>query len=390
MAVSGESGVRVSSRVTLFINSLRGGGAERVCATLANELYALGWNIQILVLNLRDAIICDSVHPNIRIYNLGVEHARYSVLGIARYVREQRPEQFLVFNHQLAVLLVLLRGIRAGRFSVVARNISTLSRKASLEPSFWHRSVVHALTRAFYRRVELIIAQSEGMKRDLICSYGINEDQLRVIHNPLSESFSRQREGRPLPWQLRGDELLYVGRLSAIKGLDLLIDACAICMRLNPNLVLRLVGDGEEKAALKRRAESAGIGSRVVFEGYVTDAIEFFANAKLLVLTSHYEGFPNVLLEALSQGTPIVSVDCESGPSEIVQEGINGFLVRSREARDFANTVQRALARQWDAGDVQKTARSFSSREIACRYAAELISAHGPEKGSTDIVGGVE
>ena len=149
-------------------------------------------------------------------------------------------------------------------------------------------------------------------------------------------------------------------------------------MRLNPNLVLRLVGRGEEKSALERRAESAGIRARVVFEGYVTDAVEFYAHAKLLLLTSHYEGFPNVLLEAISQGTPIVSVNCESGPAEIVQEGINGFLVKTRKAQDFANAVQRALAKQWDADTIRQTAQSFSSREIACRYAVALASARGP------------
>ena len=367
----------MSGSVTLFINSLRGGGAERVCATLANELRAAGWSVEILVLNLRDAVLRESVHPDIAVVDLGIEHARYSALAVARYVRARRPEQFLVFNDQLAVLLIWLRGMRVGRYSVVARNISTLSRKASLERSLWHRHVVHAMTRAFYRRVDLVIAQSEGMKRDLMSNYGIEERHLRVIHNPLSEDFTRCQDGRPVAWRDRRDEVLYVGRLHAIKGLDLLIDGCAICMRADQELVLRLVGIGEELSALRRRAESAGVAHRVYFEGYVRDVQDFYARARVVALTSHYEGFPNVLLEAISQGTPIVSVDCESGPSEIVQEGINGFLVRSRDARDLASMLERTLAMEWDVARIQRTAEPFSAREVGRRYAAELTAARG-------------
>lgn len=365
----------MSRRVTIFINSLRGGGAERVCATLANELHRLGWSIQILVLNLRDASVRSAVHPGVPVIDLDVEHARHSALAVARYVREHRPEQFLVFNHQLAILLVWLRSMNVGRFSIVARNISTLSSKASFERSWWHRYVVQAVTFMFYRRVGIIIAQSEGMKRDLITNYGIDERRLRVIYNPLSEQFSRYLEESSVPWHGRSEELLYVGRLSAIKGLDLLMASCAICMKRNRNLILRFVGDGEEKSTLQRQAVASGIADRVVFEGYVADTSRFYAQAKVLLLTSHYEGFPNVLLEAISQGTPIVSVDCASGPAEIVEEGVNGFLVKSRDAREFAATIERALSMHWDVTNIQRTAARFSRQEIAHRYALELIAA---------------
>ena len=371
----------MSARVTLFINSLRGGGAERVCATLANELHAMGWSVEILVLNLRDAVLRDSVNADIPVVDLGITHARYSALAVASYLHARHPDRFLVFNDQLAVLLVWLRCMRLGRFSVVARSISTLSRKASLEPSFWHRRVVHAMTRVFYRRVDVIIAQSEGMKRDLISNYGIDDRQLRVIHNPLSDYFTRHRSGRPVPWQSRRNEILYVGRLNTIKGLDLLMDACLICMKADPELVVRLLGDGEEMSALKRRAESAGVAHRVHFEGYVKDVLEYYAHARLLVLTSHYEGFPNVLLEAISQGTPIVSVDCESGPSEIIQEGVNGFLVKSRNARDLADALQRVLAKEWDVAGIRQTAAAFSARQVASKYSVELAGVRSRAAG---------
>jgi glycosyltransferase involved in cell wall biosynthesis len=207
---------------------------------------------------------------------------------------------------------------------------------------------------------------------DLVSNYGVDERRVKVIHNPLAARFTRPLVAGPVPWLSRREEVLYVGRLDAIKGLGLLVAACAICMRSNPDLVLRLVGAGNQVLALQRQAAAAGIADRVIFEGYAMDTVDFCAQAKVLALTSHYEGFPNVLVEALSQGTPVVSVDCASGPAEIVEDGRNGILVRDRDADTFAAALDRALAGPWDVGDVRRTAERFSSREIARQYAAAL------------------
>jgi glycosyltransferase involved in cell wall biosynthesis len=259
--------------------------------------------------------------------------------------------------------------MRLGRFSVVARSISTLSRKASLEPSFWHRRVVHAMTRAFYRRVDVVIAQSEGMKRDLISNYGIDDRQLRVIHNPLSDYFTRDRSGRPVPWQSRRNEILYVGRLNTIKGLDLLMDACLICMKADPDLVVRLLGDGEEMAALKRRAESAGVAHRVRFEGYVKDVLEYYAHARLLVLTSHYEGFPNVLLEAMAACLPVITTPAGDAAA-IVRDGVTGYVVPFEDINGMAERVV-SLAQS---PELRRTLGEAGRKQVEHEYAYEGIS----------------
>lgn len=374
----------MSRRLTLFVNSLRGGGAERVCVTLANELRAAGWDVHILVLNLRDAVFRDEVHPDLPIIDLGVEHARQSLWAVTRYIRRYRPEQFLVFNHQLAIVLIWVRGIGRQSFSIVARNISTLSRKAAMQTSPWHGYVVTALTFLFYRRVDLVIAQSRGMKQDLVSHFGVDERRIKVIHNPLASQFAQIGVG-PVPWNARRHEILFVGRLHRVKGLELLIAACEICIKADPRVVLRLVGEGAERRALERLIEQAGIAQHVIFEGQVRNPLDFYAHAKLVALTSHYEGFPNVLLEALSQGTPVVSVDCASGPAEIVQPGVNGFLVPRRDARQFATSMQQALDRGWDTAAVRQTIGRFSATNVAQLYADVLSAAAGYRAPSDNV-----
>jgi glycosyltransferase involved in cell wall biosynthesis len=364
----------VTRRVTFLINSLRGGGAERVCTTLANSMHGLGWEVDVLVLDLRDAVFRGALDPAIRVTDLDVGQVRFSFAALRRYVRERRPERFLVFNHQLAVLLVWLRALTRGRFSIIARNISTLSRMGALEPSFWHRRVVGAFTTVFYRHVDAVVAQSEGMRRDLVRNYGMPPGRVTVIRNPLAGPFERMAGLAAVPLRERRNEILFVGRLVAVKGLDLLLDAAAVCMAQDPGLMLRIVGTGELRGALEERAARAGIRGRVLFEGHAADTAGFYAAARVAALTSHYEGFPNVLVEALAAGTPVVSVACESGPAEIVQPGVNGFLVGTRDVPAFAAALRRALDEPWDVAAIQRSAGRFSSREIASQYASVLAA----------------
>jgi glycosyltransferase involved in cell wall biosynthesis len=200
-----------------------------------------------------------------------------------------------------------------------------------------------------------------------------------VINNPLAGRYSPPWQDSPVPWQEREEEIVYVGRLEPIKGLELLIDACALCMRRRAGLALRLVGTGPQGPALERRVAAAGLAGRVTFQGYVADPAPFYRRAKLLALTSRYEGFPNVLVEAMSQGTPVVAVDCDSGPAEIVEEGRNGFLARDRDPRTFAQAIERALSTEWNVESVRRSVARFGRREIALQYAAALLAAPAPD-----------
>lgn len=362
----------MTRRATFLINSLRGGGAERVCVTLANELAAMGWTVEVLVLNLRDAVMQVELTGSVAVTNLNVSHARNCGLKLWRYVTERSPEVFLVFNHQLAIVLLLIRRLARADFRIVARSISTLSRKRLHQVSFWHRQIVDDMTRAFYKHVDKVVAQSEGMKHDLTEHYGFSADEIIVIHNPLARRFEQCPLSEIGPWSRRPWELIYVGRLNSIKGLDLLLRAFAVCARDNAALTLRLIGDGDQRAVLGKLADKLGMSGRIVFEGFVSDIVPFYRRARATLLTSHYEGFPNVLVESLSQGTPIVAVNCASGPSEIVVEGVNGFLVSGRDHYEFARVVSRALETDWDSERIRAAASLYFRQNVARRYEAIL------------------
>lgn len=361
-----------NNKIVFLINSLRGGGAERICTTLANGLAERDWEVRLIVLNLRDAVLQNELDARIKLTNLGVAHARTSFLKIAKYLLREKPEKILVFNHQLAVLLVVLRIIFHLKLKIIARNISTLSKKNLCEKSLWHKHIVNWMTQKLYSRVNKIIAQSQGMRDDLINCYHVDSGKITVIYNPVDPKIEILADEQDFSKTEKQDYLLCVGRLESAKAIHYAINAFSKIADNYPQMQLRIAGKGSLESELKALARELGVSERVHFEGYQKNMIPYYLYAKATILTSLYEGFPNVLVESIALGTPVVTFDCPSGPSEIVQDGINGYLVEYKNEIEFAVYLEKVLADDFQYGRIRATANRFSSESIIQKYECEL------------------
>lgn len=188
----------VDREIFFLINSLGGGGAEGVCVNLANGLHDRGWRVTLVVLHLNNAVRQKDLKEGVRLVVLGKNHARTAPIALANYLRKHKPKKILVFNHQLAVLLILLRAVLLFDFKIIARNINTLSQKKAVETSFWHKHIVQGVTKLLYGKVDRMIAQSRGMAEDLASFYGVAEKKITIIHNPVSAAI----EGYSPPEQI--------------------------------------------------------------------------------------------------------------------------------------------------------------------------------------------
>jgi glycosyltransferase involved in cell wall biosynthesis len=365
--------MRSGREITFLINSLRGGGAERVCVTLANVLAERGWSVTLVVLNLDGAVYQNRLSSKVPLVNLGAGHARTAFIPLRRYLWKARPGKILVFNHQLAVLLVLVRRFFPFRFFIIARNINTLSVERDNETSFWHRHIVAHLVRRLYRKVDRIVAQSSGMRDDLINALGIGREMISLIHNPTRLEIELFMDENASTDVERGDYILCVGRLDKQKALHLAIESFALVAADYPALRLKLVGIGPLERDLEKLAQERGVAQRVDFEGFQENIVPYYLHARATVLTSRYEGFPNVLVESTSLGTPVAAFDCASGPAEIVREGVNGYLARFGDVRHMADSIRKILARDWDREKIAATAEKYKSTTIAEAYERLLL-----------------
>ena len=362
----------MDQKITFIIGSLRGGGAERVCVTLANGLANRGYDLDLVVLGLNDAALQDSLSKKVQLINLGVDHARKSLFVLARYLKRVKPKTVLSFNRELSVIIGLVRLLFSLEFRLISRNITYLSLAESAKKGIWFGFIVNLMIRKFYGLSDLFIAQSKGMAEDLELYLGLDKRKVIVINNPVTDNIENFIKNKKLSNFKKENYVLCIGRLEEVKAFHYAVEAIARLAERYPTLKLKIVGKGSLEGELRELAAIRDVTDKVVFEGYQPEIIPYYLYAKATVLTSLYEGFPNALVESIALGTPVVAFDCPSGPVEIVQNGINGYLVRQRDVEHLAECLRKALDIKWDYDKVKNSAARFSSSLILQEYIAVL------------------
>lgn len=354
--------VRRPLRIGLVISSLRVGGAERVASILATI-----WSEQRIEVTLLTA------YPQETDFYRAPETVRRLTWG---YIRETKSQSRRIAGH-VRCLARLRRAIRKARPDILVSfgdttNLMTLMSRAGLRvpviisertdprlaPCSW-------LTRRFrpwlYRFASSIVVQSQAVRKWAQCA--VPGGAVRVIPNPLLPA-------APPCGKSRLRRVVGVGRLVPEKGFELLIRAFARCIANYPEWKLAIFGDGPERLALQSLVARLGIAGSVQFGGLVRETEAELAASEIFALSSRFEGFPNVLLEAMSCGTPVVSFDCPSGPSEIIRDGFDGLIVPPGDV----NLLSAALARLMS-DSALRTELGSNARRTVERYSAEKISA---------------
>lgn len=213
-----------------------------------------------------------------------------------------------------------------------------------------------AFTRRTLDRVDALITVSEAMRRTAISDFAAHPDRVRTVVNGFNTGVFHPRDGQAMRARLGIDPstrlILYVGRLVESKGLRELLAAFAALARSDPSVRLALVGDGVMRAELERLVESAELKDRVLLPGGMEPAqvAEWIAASDLLTLPSWSEGYPNVVVEALACGCPVVATDV-GGTREILDER-SGILVPPRDESMLADALREALSRPWDSAAI--------------------------------------
>jgi len=360
-------------RIDFLINSLRGGGAERVLVTLANKFIEKGYKVTVTVLNLDNAIFADDLDHRIELKSLNTKHARRSLIALINNYKYSNINRLLVFNHQLVILMLLVRKILRRDFYIIARNINNLSNKRDKEKSLWHKYIVFNIIKLFYKKVDYVICQSQGMAEDLQTNFNVPKKKISVINNPVSTKIKiRSNEGKDI---IKNDnkKILFIGKLTEQKGIFYLLEAFNQLIKgLDNKVYLNIVGEGPLRSQIEEYISANNLTGHVFLKGFADDVEQYYSNSDLVVLTSLYEGFPNVLIESLTFGIPVVSFDCPSGPKEIIQNGVNGYLVEHLNVNKLVYYIKKALKEKWDKEIIKIGANKYSADSIATEYLTVL------------------
>lgn len=355
-----------SKVITILINKLSSGGAEKVCVILCNELVKRGFQVNLWVVGLNNTVLSNKLDKNVNITNFKKESVRSCVLSLSYHLIKSNPKKILVFNTELCIMAIFLKFIFFKKTNIIFRSINTLSVSQNTK-TIYRKKVVNPIILKFLKSTDFVVAQSEGMKEDLINNYGITTNNIMTIHNPAIVLENREIA---LNIENKENELVFVGRLVNQKGLPLLFESLSIVVKSIANVHLTIVGDGPEMQNLQKLAEDLQLSKVITFAGFKADVNQYILAAKATVLTSYFEGFPNVLVESIALGTPVISFDCPSGPRDIIEPNVNGVLVPYLNVELFANALIEALNGNiiFDSKAIIASAEKFSLESVVDKY----------------------
>jgi glycosyltransferase involved in cell wall biosynthesis len=366
--------------ITCILPNLQGGGAERVAVNLANDWAGRGHAIQFALMEQRGQFLSALSH-GISVHSLQALRFRQVPQRLIAYLRERQPDITLAHMWPLTSVAALAWRMAGSPGRLVLCEHTSLTNHVRRDLST-PLPVVKASLRFSHRLASELVAVSYGAAADLARLTGVSERAIRVIHNPVVPAQLQSRQPpdyaeRKRLWQgVFSCTIISVGILKSSKNLLQLLDAFSeLAEELDAGLVI--LGEGAQRSVLEKRIVELGLQQRVRMPGFVVNTDPWLRAADLFVLSSEYEGFGNVVVEALAAGTPVVSTACPYGPDEILEQGRHGVLVPVGERAALAQGIRSALGHSWDAAALQRRALDFSIPRQASAY-LELFGVTSP------------
>ncbi len=304
-------------KILVLTPNLHCGGAEKVLSLLSKE-WQRKQNVSFCLFDTSNQFF----NVDTKIYDLNAPAKIKILFKVYNYfiriykfqkiLKEENPDLVVSFTESANFVSIL------GCTIANKRKILIISVRTNLQH---YSTITRAMARLLYNLSNKVVVPSYGLK-NLIYNIGIKKEKLRVINNPVQ--FIPNKNNLQNKVNFQKPYIIAVGRLSKEKGFGRLIESFS---NLDTDINLVFIGEGPERLKLEKLCKILNVERRVHFLGFMKDFDNYYKNARFLALTSYYEGWPNVILEAMSFRCPVIAFDCDFGPREIIQNNINGILV---------------------------------------------------------------
>lgn len=323
--------------VLIFVQNAVG-GAERISALIGNQLMAEGNHVVFCLVGQHNGkSILDFIDKSAETISISNEGFISEIWGMYKAILHVKPD--VVFSSVINIndkILLLKYLFRRKKFIIRCdTNVTAYSDK--------QRTLVSKL----YPIADCVIAQTEEMKDGLVNITKLDSKKVIVLHNPVDKNNISRLVSEGNPFTTERKHIVAVGRFAPPKGYETLIDSFTELAKKREDVELCIVGDYKPDNTIYKYvievAERNGISSRVNCVGYQSNPYKYLVNADCFVLSSRWEGLPNVLIESLYLGTPAAAVKCVPVVERIVENGVNGVLVEVGDVNGLANAMEKAM-----------------------------------------------
>ena len=354
-------------KVTFFTSNLSSGGAQRAMIILANEFSINSHDVSFVVVKCSGALK-NEISPSVNLICLEKNSATASLLKLTKLLRQIRPDLIISSLNYCNVVLALAHKLSCMKTITIFREDNILfeiKRLKTIKRKFSQFKLL-TLMRITYLFASRIVAVSDDVSASLLENKIVNKNKISKVFNPVDCIPESAFEVQEAEYAHSKKYICSAGRLVEQKGFDLLIRAYAIS-DIDSDLIIFGTGPLEEQ--LKKLALSLGVSNKVFFPGFVSNIRGAIYNSQLFVSSSRWEGFGNVIVEALSVGTPVVAFDSPGGPREILAGGIYGDLVMAEDIQALSSSiVKNVKSRAHSRKLLISRAKEFSSSIIYQHY----------------------
>lgn len=329
-------------RIVFFLPALVGGGAERTIVNIANRINRENYKVYLMVIDTptegkyKDEY-SQFVYKDVEVINLGIAITKRNypriLRAIVKNVNRINPDIVMSTMLRPNELLALASLFCHKSIKTVLRESNN---RVATEYSWIERKYIRFMYGKLAKRT---IALSKGVKRNMVENFGINEKNISVVYNPIDiQNIEQQMEKKELVLEGSGIKIINIGRLIPQKDQKCLIKAIGI-VKKQIDCKLYILGKGELEGELKTLVHSLQLDENVEFMGFQSNPYEILAQGDLFVLSSGWEGFGHVIVEAMVAGVPVVSTNCDYGPGEIITDGYNGVLSPVGDEKELAEHI---------------------------------------------------
>jgi glycosyltransferase involved in cell wall biosynthesis len=355
--------------IALYLGDMSGGGAERVSLLLLEEFAKAGARLDLLLHAARGENL-GRIPPSVRLLAFNTRRTALDLLPLAAYLRRATPDILLASLNHNNIVAGFARALAGRGTRLLITQHNALSRETR-EIEAWNYRILPVAYRLAAPFADRIIAVSAGVADDMARTTAIPRDRFAVLYNPVIDADFAARAAEPVAHRWFGPDgppiFITAGRLAAQKDHATLLRAFALYRQTQPGRLI-ILGHGPLRQELAALAARLGVAADVDFAGFQHNPLPYYRHCAAFVLSSRYEGFGNVLVEAMGCGLPVIATDCPHGPAEILQNGRFGQLVPVADPAALAQALSLPLRAQFPAAQLRDRAQHFTSQTAASAY----------------------
>ena len=341
-----------------LLPNLSAGGAERISLIFARFLKRSGLEVRFINLGHEGGELSEWLIPEFEVVSLNRSRSLKAIPALVKFLRKHKGD--IVFASRENASIAGIIACRLARRPIIIRLPNMPSNRLHQGAKGLKLKIVKWVNKRLYRQAQTVIAQTEDMRDEAIAYYGLAPEKVVAIYNPVdTENILANASKGGNPFTKGGKHFLSVGTIEYRKGIDTLLDAFSSFRSQNPDSTLTILGrkDGEYARKLVEKWDGK---NGVEFCGFRENPYVYMAHCDVFVLPSRMEGFPNVLLEAMSLNKAVVATTCLPVISQLVHDGTNGFVCPVDDAETMANCMTKAL----ELKDIHNTYTLFDKQKL--------------------------